>query len=290
MCLNLYDNIISEIKSFFDEEGYGYKYQEPPEEMLSNNIDNNNSLRYKAGCFLEAFFEYKHRRISKIKREVLYSDEISMKLKEDNFKEYLDVVKGIENDFKMENDIDPRLSKRIKDSSSNDAMLYEWNLYHLHLGNLIKSDGFIERTGPLLIVCLVKEKAYFIDITANHSNNEVFANKEYLDIINKNWPYLLNAFSIEEAKNVGYEPDRKERVALRKNNINSFAVIDGKIIMPPGFGLTAAGTSTAARIASMRFMTEIKKAYDEMCKDGKLKVKLILDREKLEFCFTIVKE
>ncbi|MBD3215725.1 MAG: hypothetical protein GF311_24145, partial [Candidatus Lokiarchaeota archaeon] len=73
---------------------------------------------------------------------------------------------------KIENgeDINPYLSRGIqwvigisrRKNRQRDALLDRWGIKHIHLGTVLRTDGFIERTGPILFVKFDENNAYFL--------------------------------------------------------------------------------------------------------------------------------
>lgn len=98
-----------------------------------------------------------------------------------------------------------RTKKNKTEVINLDSLLNALNIHHLHLGEKYESDGFISRTGPILLCLFTDRVAYFI-LTLRHGERKAGASKrkpgqkEYyipwskqfiIEIINKNWPELL---------------------------------------------------------------------------------------------------
>lgn len=144
--------------------------------------------------------------------------------------------------------------------TEDDLMLYDWNIYHFHLSNEKELSGsseevyFYQRTGALLFVYnkINDNNAYFLDISKKH----IFSNQNLLDIINNNWPDLLNEYIMQGISKARILTDQ-EKAVLRKNHLMSFYAIGENIILPPGGGFTCAGTSLSCRITTDRIIKKI---------------------------------
>ena len=86
-------------------------------------------------------------------------------------------------------DITGHLSKQIFDPDKNDFLLNDWLIHHLHLSTTKadKTAKFYDRSKYLLFVGFNSYQAFIIDIRP-HKEQNVFAKKELLEIIDNNWP------------------------------------------------------------------------------------------------------
>ncbi|MCS3529405.1 hypothetical protein [Chryseobacterium sp. JUb7] len=139
----------------------------------------------------------------------------------------------------------PHQSKRLENLEDKDGLLFDWNIFHLHLGTTLESDGFVQRTGPLLYCIFDDQNAYFIQIL-NHGQ---WTNQGLLKIIHENWPQTIKNFRICEGQNVTltHNPSDSEINDFRKANINTLIKVDENVIyLGPGFGFTSSGHSAKA--------------------------------------------
>ncbi len=148
------------------------------------------------------------------------------------------------------------LSDRVKDFDNNgrenDHLLNEWAIYHFHLGlvNHHRDPFFIERTSELLYTILGQDSIYCIDV-GNHGN---FSDVELLNIVDNNWPELLNYLPCEVANPItNSQRDELRRGLKQKNgpriggNINSFVTLsNGKTCQGKGGGFATSGVSIDA--------------------------------------------
>lgn len=251
-------------------------------EMYSNR-----EIENRAQDLLYLYFNLCRRNIAVGQYEVHYSNIIKKLFSSEEFPEDLKkVIKQIRSDLQSGNNVNGRLSKKAKEilkyekikSESNemgetpkkkmilkpqeDGLLYSWGMYHLHLDkNLEKENSFYyHRTGELLIVYIpFKEKqAYFLNVIMEHGKPgqaAAFAKQEYLNILEKNWPHLLDRYRISpnDSRN-NFEPFSDENIRyLRKNGVNTVTAN----IFGPGGGINADKSSTCVQIRVHKFLKEV---------------------------------
>jgi hypothetical protein len=149
--------------------------------------------------------------------------------------EYTAVYGKIKNIIRNGDDLKPYLSTGTKSLTNNDLLLNEWGIHHLHLGNSLRNDGYIERTGALLYVMFTDDAAYMLQVL----NHGAWTNIELIQIIHDNWPDLLsNCKTTIPPEHVTSE----NRKALRKKHYNvTITVADGTTYLSPAGGITSAG-------------------------------------------------
>lgn len=176
-------------------------------------------------------------------------------------------------------------------------MLYNWGLYHFHLGieKEASNSRYYKRTGKLLVVYMPNKKreAYFVDISENHKDNEIaFARIKYLEIINSNWPELLEPHVLKDVQ-PDFSLSDEQRLTLRKKGVSSLDTVDGKAVFGLGLGSTSAKTSIEARMRAdyiynlihikESFYKDIQRAFIPKQIPEYLNYKIHLDKEKLVF-------
>lgn len=142
-------------------------------------------------------------------------------------------------------DLTPFLSRLIDVPKLPDGMLNEFGLYHLHLGELRSGEAFADRTGPVLIAAVTPDRFLMIDVREHGSGHKLlWTTSELLDIVNRNWPEVLNPWKAHGFLELEYEFSDEDRAKLRKANINTpIKLDDGSVAMPPGGGTTTSGAS-----------------------------------------------
>ena len=135
------------------------------------------------------------------------------------------------------------LSKTTQATENHDLMLYDWGIYHFHLGTTIENDGYAQRTSKLLYAYIDNQDIYFVGIFDHGKWND----QDLIEIIHKYYPWSIKNWAVDgQPEIVLSEEDRKR---MRKANVNTFVIMnDGTAYLGPGWGYTAAGTSAKVRM------------------------------------------
>ena len=275
--MNFYEDIISQLTEFFKEKDPKFLHYNRHKAISNQYINFENPIncfeRKKIIAFflLERLISYKHRHIFSCKREVYISKELQTKLDSGEYNDRLTIISTIKSNLEKGHNVNDRLSRSVEKIGENDPMLYEWHIYHLHLGAEKDKSGFYNTTGPLLLVFLpdVYGPAYLVDITDNHHNNNiVFSKAETLEIIENNWPQLLAQFKLD-----GLEMEKiitdEQRLILRKKNANTFNTINGKVFANPGIGRLCNGASLEHHMKAQKIIKKIPYLENELKKEQK---------------------
>lgn len=157
---------------------------------------------------------------------------------------YMKAIEDIEAILENGGDILPYLSTRIDNLSFQDGLFNDWGVLHLHLGDKPhpKKQGFISRTGPLLFLYKDDGVAYFLDVFTHND----WTNKKVLQIIQNNWPELLDKYRLSEATGVTSNYSENEYSELRKAGAFVFIELKDKngnptVIAPPHLGIASSG-------------------------------------------------
>lgn len=284
--MNIYNNLQNQLKeqilSYFEKNKFFYGHKKNKNKAIKKlNIDK----------LLELYIYLQKRMITPIKRNVILSNELIYKIthKEIN-NDLINVINIIKMEFENGIDVNPRLSKSLEQISFNDKLLNDWNIYHLHLSNHKnnKEYYFYDRTSQLLFIYLTNSTAYFLDICDEHKNNPViFSQQKLLKIIDDNWHDLLSKYCLNEIVSVDVKDDLNRAIARDKNTFY-FETINGKVYLPPGGGLTSAGTSQRCLKITDDIINEIKtilyyylKKYQSSNSINDLSFKIKLEKDKI---------
>lgn len=284
--MNIYNNLQNQLKeqilSYFEKNKFFYGHKKNKNKAIKKlNTDK----------LLELYIYLQKRMITPIKRNVILSNELIYKIthKEIN-NDLINVINIIKMEFKNGIDVNPRLSKSLEQISFNDKLLNDWNIYHLHLSNHKnnKEYYFYDRTSQLLFIYLTNSTAYFLDICDEHKNNPViFSQQKLLKIIDDNWHDLLSKYCLNEIVSVDVKDDLNRAIARDKNTFY-FETINGKVYLPPGGGLTSAGTSQRCLKITDDIINEIKtilyyyfKKYQSSNSINDLSFKIKLEKDKI---------
>ena len=213
----LRDEIINKLENIWTREEiekYINQLRNKNEEMLrqlqkeTSNIPNRSderSLEIETQDLLDLYLNYYFRRIPVKKYNVKVSKEIENLVDND----CKSTIANIKNDLEKGKDINARVSRGILKFESNDKMLNRWGLYHLHLGNKMEKDGFIQRTGKLLIIYVNKYKniVYFLAVAPGHGKSypDTFIDSEYLKTLVENWKEVREELECESITGIGPE-------------------------------------------------------------------------------------
>lgn len=144
-------------------------------------------------------------------------------------------------------DVNPYLSKTLFVKDYTDYLFYDWGIYHLHLSTAISDEGyFMNRSDQLLFITIRKNTVYFIDVLP-HNKEYVFAQKELLEIIYKNWPNILEPYNLKGVNDLQNQiEDAKEIIEMRKAGLFMPRKIGNSVYAPMGGGLTTDATGCNA--------------------------------------------
>ena len=229
-------------------------YDKPSIARIEANSSN------KEFALLCAYYKAQRRIVSTIPRVIHKASTFSVPT------EHAAALNTIEQRIRNGESIVPYLHRTIKCLDYDDLLLNDWGIHHLHLGTKTCSDGFVDRTGPLLYVCFgdtidvysstENTKSYFIGILDHQS----FIAQILIEIIYDNWPDILRPFQLNGVGVDGRLSDADIK-KLRNGGVNYFLETkDGNLLSPPGGGITTARTGN---IDTMRAIRSLKWADNQ---------------------------
>lgn len=151
----------------------------------------------------------------------------------------------LEEAFKDGKEIWPWQSTLIDRIPYEDKMYNDFGIMHFHLGvgPYTRHPNYIDRTDELLFVVINSKDVYEVGVYLHNEWYEL----DILDIINNNWPNLLDKVTINAVDIKNSITDRAEVRMMREANVNIFLKLqNGRIIAPLGGGAMIDGTSTKA--------------------------------------------
>jgi hypothetical protein len=173
-------------------------------------------------------------------------------------------LRGLEAKVMAGVDINPHLSRSLAKPTYNDALLNDWGIFHFHLGEVVESNGFVERTGPLLFAQVTDNSFYEIGVYT-HGN---WTNLDIAEIIHSNWPETIERFKLKGILALSHAPSSADIKTLRNADINSFIqTSDGTIYAPIGGGYMTNGRSMEAVLDANRNI-EFVKHLEKWVKDN----------------------
>jgi hypothetical protein len=142
-------------------------------------------------------------------------------------------------------DLRPHQSRKLANSDFDDSLLNDWGINHLHLGTTLGADGFMARTGPVLLVRVTPSEFYCIAIMDHGKGHYPWSKQELLEIIHNNWPASI-ASSTLRGSALEWNATDEEIKKLRAAGVNVITQrADGTIHAPPGGGIATDGTGMA---------------------------------------------
>jgi hypothetical protein len=182
------------------------------------------------------YFNLLHKIPSQVPRTIFFCKGFECPV---NLKKGLDYVI---NKIEKGEDLFPNLSRQIMDPKFYDTMLYDFGIYHFHLGvEPLKIYPSLNKGTNEIIYCMMdNENCYLIEINTHGNWNET----RLLEKVKRDFPEIINRWRIEGEPTI--KITSKERNTLLKNGINTFVEIDGEYYVSPGWGVNTAGTSSLA--------------------------------------------
>ena len=190
------------------------------------------------------FFNLQKKSVSPQKRIVHYSKEFACP------SEVELGLKLLVQKFENGDDVSLHLSKDATSPSEFDGLLYDWGIYHFHLGETIDHQtGRIERTGPVLFAKIDNENVYCINVYSHGKNvQQPWAKQDLLKIIHNNWPQTIAKWKLPDGIELCPEsialPSDSQYAFLRRSGISTAIFVDkGIAYISPGGGYMSTGHS-----------------------------------------------
>ena len=168
---------------------------------------------------------------------------------------YKDKVDNITELLKCGQSIKPYLNRDVKHifkkNCPKDFLLNDWDLYHLHLGELKPNANFCDRTKYVLFCRITNNDVYLIQIL-DHTEDSSFACRQLLTIIRDNWIEQFNVHKLNDILGMEREFSDSEYRQLREAGICTILNIDGDYCISPNMGVASSGDSSMDVQIAMR--------------------------------------
>ncbi len=128
-----------------------------------------------------------------------------------------------------------------KNAKRTDQLWADWGILHFHLTDQPIAPGqcFGERCDRLLYAIVTTDAVLAIDVR----DHGAFADRDLVERALQSWPALFKAMS-RTGVSLQQDISAEDRRKLRLSGINVVdIVVDGRAYLPPGMGLSTAGTS-----------------------------------------------
>ncbi|KAA9325133.1 hypothetical protein F0P96_20770 [Hymenobacter busanensis] len=167
---------------------------------------------------------------------------------------------------KVENgqNLRPHMSRGVKKVANRDALRYDWGIHHFHLGTTVAPDGFVTRTGPVLFAWVTDAAMYLLGIYPHGVWNQ----QQMLQLIHRNWPVLLEPYTIATAGLVHHLTDEEIGQARRAGVTVAIEVAEGVVVAPPGGGMPTSGHSMRAVRGNDCLHDSLVSMTDMLCDPG----------------------
>jgi hypothetical protein len=184
-------------------------------------------------------------------RQILYANSF------ERIADYEDGLKLLESKILAGDNLTPHLSRQIFNPRQQDGMLFDFGIYHLHLGVNpdLKHSGLIQGRKKILYCLVDDEFAYFLVIDDHGRWNDL----DLLRTIKGSFPQKLETWEMKNVVELSYNPTENERLELRKSGVNTPIELDGKFYISPGGGINTASTSAMAVLKMNRYYHRYKK-------------------------------
>lgn len=200
-----------------------------------------------------ALFNAQLRHVDQRPRRVHIAPDLSVP--EEHREGFRNITEALENG----QDTTPFHSKLVLNAAYRDPLLNDWGIHHFHLGaKLVPNSRFVSRTGPLVFLRVREDAAYVIAIGTHGS----FTDKELLEKLNAHWPDLLTPYVLQ---GVLGDNDVDTKVIRNKRANRLLTLADGRVVGPPGGGVTSAGTG----LPEVMQLTKVKHALAAREADAK---------------------
>lgn len=251
--IDLEENYIGLVyKEIMELKNKGFKFLEYDEwKTESGNKDEN---EYKRDLIFQ-YYNVQHKFVSSTPRNIKKCSDFKCP---DKYTKGLELLEG---SIISGEDLFPRYSRQIFKFDSNDGMLLDFGIYHLHLGTKpdAKHKGLIEGTEDVLYCMFDDKSAYFIKI-AKHG---LWNNVDLLKAVKDSFPEVLNKFKVEGIIGQGIDVTEDLRKKIRSKHMNCGIIeIDNEYYMQPGLGMNSKGTSNLSVQRCLRQL-ECLRIYEE---------------------------
>lgn len=153
----------------------------------------------------------------------------------------------------------PFLSNKLLDASYSDGMLNDWNIYHFHLTNRFNKDGWAKRSDYELFTYVTDTDMYLLQVY-EHKDPLLYWRREVINILNANWPELLDKFRLREVRGLAEKIDDEQYKQLREANISTFVELgENQVFGMMGGGYMSDGSSGEALRAADFWHNRLKK-------------------------------
>lgn len=228
----------------------------------------------KMGDLLNIFINWLSRHVHPHPRNIFLSSELKSN---PDFQKNIAQINKIIDKIKNGGDISPHLSRRVLTGYSLpqktkklhnrkdlDMLLNDWGIHHLHISDVIDSDGFVIRGDLLLFVIFLDDNAFLLDLATHKS----WMNTHLVEVAVNNWPQQELFYELKGISPPTTAITDADRKKMRNVGVNVFIEVNSKLYTSAKtVGLSCAGTSSRATMEVIRFKRQLTQARAQIEKD-----------------------
>lgn len=186
------------------------------------------------------YFNFVKRMVAIKPREIAKSKEFCVPT------EYEQALQYFEQDARTGKNLNKYLSDSILKPAEPDDLLNDWNIVHFHLTKRFRNDGFAKRSNYQIFAWITDECLYMIQIYP-HKEPYLYSKQEILQIVEHNWPQLLEPYRVPGAIKLTEKLDDQAYADCHKAHISTMVQIGkNKVYYAMGGGYMSDGSSSEA--------------------------------------------
>lgn len=186
------------------------------------------------------YFNTLKRMISIRPRNVVYSKEFQYP------KEYKEALLEFEDNAQKGKNLNKYQSDKITRPEESDDLLNDWNIFHFHLSKRFRNDGFVKRSDYQIFAWITDNCIYMIQVYP-HKEDFLYCKQELLEIIERNWPKLLEPYRLKDIVKLNEQFDDEQYEKIREAHITTLVQTkNNKVYGLLGGGYMSDGSSGEA--------------------------------------------
>lgn len=155
------------------------------------------------------YFNMLKRVISIRPRNIIYSKEFQCP------EEYKQALLEFEDNVRKGKNLNKYQSDKITKPEEADDLLNDWNIVHFHLSRRFRNDGFARRSDYQIFAWITDNCIYMIQVYP-HKEDFLYCKQELLEIIERNWPKLLEPYMLKDVTRLNEKFDDEQYEKIRK--------------------------------------------------------------------------
>lgn len=163
---------------------------------------------------LYEYFNMLKRIISIRPRRVVYSNEFQCP------EEYKPALLEFEDNARKGKNLNKYQSDKITRPEESDDLLNDWNIVHFHLSRRFRDDGFAKRSNYQIFAWITDDCIYMIQVYP-HKADFLYCKKELLNIVERNWPNLLEPYRLKDICSLNEQFDDEQYEQIREAHIST---------------------------------------------------------------------